>query len=88
MLNLTVGDLVLFFALILTILLLIFTFVLLGIAALSSQSGGTFSAVINSVIPVVAGLFVGRAKKTDVEEEPVLTKNAVTKSEKIIRQVK
>lgn len=88
MLSLSVGDMVIFFAFILLILLLLFTFVLLGITALANSSGGTFSAVINSAMPILAGVFVGRAKKTDVEEEPVATAEAVRKSEKIMTQVK
>ncbi len=83
-LSLSVGDMVLFFAFVLMILLLIFTFVLLGIAALTTASGGTFSAVINSAMPILAGFFVNRAKKTDVDEEPALTQDAVRKSENII----
>ena len=51
------------FFLLLTVLLLLFMFIFLGIKAFSI--GGTFGSIINSLLPIMAGLIVGKKKRVD-----------------------
>ena len=63
-LGLSTTQLILIFIVLLLVLVLLFVFIFLGIQAFSI--GGTFGSIINSLLPITAGLTVG--KKKDVDE--------------------
>ena len=65
LLGLSTTQLILIFVSLLVILILLFVFIFLGINAFAI--GGTFGSIINSLLPVGAGLTVG--KKKDVDEK-------------------
>lgn len=58
--GLSTENLVIIFSTLLVILLLVFVFIFLGIAAFSV--GGTFGSIINSIFPILAGVGVSRKK--------------------------
>lgn len=70
MLGLSVNDIIWFFIIALVILLLLFAFILFGVVALRSSNGGTFESIISSALPILAGVFVGKPKATDVGDSP------------------
>lgn len=49
-----------------TLLLLLFAFIFLGIAAFST--GSTFGSVINSIMPISGGAIMGKAKEINLDK--------------------
>ena len=65
-LGVTTGDLILFGVLTVIYLLLVLTFIFLGIFAFSRAEG--FNAVVNSILPLAAGFAAG-ARRLDMKEK-------------------
>ena len=70
----TTEDLIWFGTLGLILLLLLFAFIFFGISAFGKADG--FNAVINSIMPITAGLAVA-ARKLDLKAEIEKVKNFV-----------
>ena len=63
--GLSTTHLVLIFSVLLFVLLLLFMFIFFGVQAFAI--GGTFGSVVNAILPISAGLIIG--KKKDVNEQ-------------------
>lgn len=74
------------FVFLLTLLLLLFLFIFIGIKAFSI--GGTLGSIVNSVLPVIAGIGVGWKKSVDREQKKEKAKKAAEKADQIIHNSK
>ena len=83
-LGLSRGQLIFLFIMLTIILLLMFGFIFVGIAAFSI--GGTFGSIINSILPVSAGVAVSKQAPIDLNGKEWLRKleNAVNEVRQII----
>lgn len=66
-----------------SVLLLTFVFLFLGIQAFSI--GGTFGSIINSILPITAGVIVGKKKDVNEKAEHKKADQAYEKVETILQ---
>ncbi len=66
MLGISTNQLIFLFVVLSIVLILLFVFIFLGIAAFSM--GGTFGSVINSILPIGAGVAVGQNAPIDFKD--------------------
>ena len=57
----------LIFSVLLLVLVLLFVFIFLGVQAFAI--GGTFGSIVNAILPIAAGLMVGKKKEVNENVE-------------------
>lgn len=81
--GLSTTHLALILGVLLVILMLLLVFIFLGVQAFSM--GGTFGSLVNGVLPISAGLIVGKKKEASEDVEQKKADQAYKKAEGIFQ---